>query len=178
MLLLTGEFDLNLDEKNRLALPVRIRDELTRNKLSNAFYLTLGTNRVLNLYPETVYQQIALVVAPRTGAPDELLAHDRVNFSLASRVELDRQGRLLLGERYIRRAGLSQQIVLIGARDHLEIWDLQRWDTFLTEHFGEHEKIILSAREAVLRNEYEATESHQTTKNDLRLPNINTGAND
>lgn len=158
MLLLLGEYELSLDEKHRLALPAKLREELGRNDLGNSFILTLGTHRVLNLYPENVYQQIVLVEAPRTAAPDELLTHDRVNYSLASRVELDRQGRLLIGERFLRRAGLKQQIILIGARDHLEIWDLARWEKFLDEHFGAHEQTFLSAREQALHQDRQATQ--------------------
>ncbi len=154
MLLLTGEFDLSLDEKNRFVVPTRLRDEIAQEGHGFGFYLTLGTNRVLSLYPERIYQRIALVVAPGKAAPDEALRYDRLNYSLASKVELDRQGRLLLGERYVSRTGLKEQITLIGAKDHLEIWDPQRWDTFLKENFGVNEEAMLLARQQVLREQY------------------------
>ena len=159
MLLLTGEFDLTLDDKHRLALPVKVREELARNEMDGVFYLMLGTNRVIHLFPEKVYQQIALVVAPRKAAPDELLTQDRVNFSLANRVELDRQGRLLVGERTVRRAGLDQQVVMIGTRDHLELWEPQRWERYLGEHFGAHENALLSAREEVLAQQHDRSQA-------------------
>ena len=154
MLLLTGEFELSLDEKNRLVVPTRVREEIAQEGHGPVFYLTLGTNRVLSLYPERIYQRIALVVAPGKAAPDEALRHDRLNYSLASRVELDRQGRLLLGERYVSRTGLKEQIILIGAKDHLEIWAPQQWETFLAENFGVNEQAMLLARQQVLHEEY------------------------
>jgi MraZ protein len=154
MLLLTGEYDLSLDEKNRLVVPTRVREEIAQDGHGSVFYLSLGTNRVLSLYPERIYQRIALVVAPGKAAPDEALRHDRLNYSLASKVELDRQGRLLLGERYVSRSGLKEQVTMIGAKDHLEIWDPQQWGTFLAENFGVNEQAMLLARQQVLHEEY------------------------
>ena len=91
MLLLTGEFELTLDDKNRLSIPAKVREQVPQEEYGVGFYLILGVNRILSLYPEKYYQRIALAVAPRTVAPDEILAFDRVNYALAGRVELDRQ---------------------------------------------------------------------------------------
>ena len=158
MLLLTGEYELNLDEKNRLAVPAKLRDVLEQQGTgSRDFYLTLGTNRVLRLFPAKIYQRIALVVAPGTAALDEALAHDRIKYSLTSKVELDRQGRLLIGEKFIRRSKIQQQVTMIGNKDHLEIWDTERWEQYISEHFGEQEKSLLQARAQVMREDYEAT---------------------
>lgn len=141
----TGEFELTIDEKNRLSVPAKLRDQLTPE--DQGFYQTLGVNRVLCLYPESSYQRIALAVAPRKVAPDESLAFDRVNSALASKVGLDRQGRLLLNDRLIRRAGLSGEVTLIGVRDHLELWDRSQWENYLDEHLRMHEAMLLQAHE-------------------------------
>ncbi|MCF7958185.1 MAG: hypothetical protein K9M57_07040 [Phycisphaerae bacterium] len=151
MLLLTGEFELTLDGKNRLSIPAKVREQYSTEEYGTALYLVLGANRILNLYPEKYYQRIALAVAPRMVAPDELLAYERVNFALAGKVELDRQGRVLLNEKAIRRAGLKEQVTLIGARDHLEIWDQEQWDLYLTENLPFHEKTLLQVRDEALR---------------------------
>ncbi len=151
MLLLTGEFELTLDGKNRLSIPAKVREQYSTEEFGTAFYLVLGANRILNLYPEKYYQRIALAVAPRMVAPDELLAYERVNFALAGKVELDRQGRVLLTEKAIRRAGLKEQVTLIGARDHLEIWDQEQWDRYLTENLPFHEQTLLQVRDEALK---------------------------
>ncbi|MHC4301453.1 MAG: MraZ C-terminal domain-containing protein [Planctomycetota bacterium] len=51
------------------------------------------------------------------------MAFERISFALASKVELDGQGRLLLNERLRKRAGLKDQITLVGVRDHIELWN-------------------------------------------------------
>jgi len=155
MILLTGEFDLTIDEKFRLFIPAKVREQVVSEENGSDFYLVLGVNRILSLYPDKYYQRIALAVAPRMVAPDELLAFERVNFSQAGRVELDRQGRVLLGEKAVRRAGIKDQVSLIGVRDHLEIWDKSQWAKYLTENLPTHEQMILQAREEALRRERE-----------------------
>ncbi len=155
MLLLTGEYELTIDNKNRLSIPARIREQIAQEDSGNGFYAVWGVNRILSLYPEKYYERIALAVAPRKVAPDESLAFDRVNYALAGRVELDRQGRVLLSDRAIRRASLQEQVTLIGARDHLELWDQQQWDEYLDDHLAAHEHMLLQAREEALRRERE-----------------------
>ena len=161
MLLLTGEYELALDSKNRLAVPSKVREQIPDDLLGSGFYLVPGANRILSLYPEKYYQRIALVVAPGTAAPDELIAYERVNFALAGKVELDRQGRVLLPEKALNRAGLlkakaqteSERVTLIGARDHLEIWNPERWERFVEQSMASHEKMLMNARVELLRQE-------------------------
>ena len=155
MLLLTGEYELSLDEKNRLSIPARVREQVFQEEQTSVFYMVLGVNRILNLYSEQYYQRIALAVAPRKVAPDEWLAFERVNYALASRVELDRQGRVLIPEKSIRRAGLKEQVTLIGARDHLEIWNKQDWEQYVSNNLASHEKMLLQSRGEALRHERE-----------------------
>lgn len=151
MLLLTGEYELTIDEKNRLSIPAKVREQIIPAEHGSAFYLVLGVNRILSLYPEKFYQRIALAVAPRTVAPDELLTYERVNFALAGRVELDRQGRVLINEKAMRRAALKEQVTLIGVRDHLEIWNQEQWADYLADNLAHHERMLLQARQETLR---------------------------
>ena len=126
MLLLTGEYELTIDDKNRLSIPARLREQIDTIEDGEDFYQVLGVNRILSLYPEKYYQRIALAVAPRRVAPDEMLAYERVNFALAGRVSLDRQGRVLLSDKLLKRAQLTEHVALVGVRDHLEVWNQQQ----------------------------------------------------
>lgn len=163
MLILTGEFELTIDDKNRLSIPAKVRDQISPGEHGDGFYQILGVDRIVSLYPDRYYERIALAVAPRKVAPDESLAFDRINYALAGRVELDRQGRVLLNEKILRRAGLKEQVTLIGVRDHLEVWDQGRWGAYLDEHLGAHEQMLLGVREEMLRKERAAAESWDVT---------------
>ena len=155
MLLLTGEYELTLDDKNRLSIPARLREQMPAEEYEGSFYVVLGVNRVLSIYPDKYYQRIALAVAPRKAAPDEWLVFERINYALAGRVELDRQGRLLIPEKSLRRVKLKEQVTLIGARDHLELWNQEDWEKYLNEHLAAHEQMMLEARAQELRQERE-----------------------
>ena len=153
MPLFTGEFELTIDEKHRLSVPAKVREQLLPEDYGGGLYVVLGANRILNLFPDKYYERIALAVAPGKVAPDELLAFERVNYALAGRVELDRQGRLLLSEKAIRRAGLQEAVTLTGTRDHLELWNQDEWEVYVEEHLAAHQQMVLQAREETMRRE-------------------------
>ncbi len=155
MLLLTGEFELTIDDKYRLSVPAKVREQYESEEYGVGYYVVMGANRILSLYPDKYYQRIVLAVAPGMVAPDELLTYERVNFATAGRVELDRQGRLLLGEKAIRRAGIKEQVTLIGARDHLEVWDRAQWERYLEQNTAFQQEVLLKAREEAFRKERE-----------------------
>ena len=115
MLLLTGEYQHVIDGKNRVLISNKLRSQIDADEHGSNFYLVLGANGILCLYPEKYFEQIALSVGPEATAPDEAVVFERMSFALASKVELDGQGRLLLNERLRNRAGLKEKVTLVAA---------------------------------------------------------------
>ena len=153
MLLLTGEYEGTLDEKGRLFVSNKIRNQIDADEHGSSFYLTLGVNGVLCLYPEKNFKQIALAESPGTVAPDEAVVFERMSFALASKVELDRQGRLLLNEKIRKRARLGSSITLVGVRDHVELWNCQDWEKYVTDNFSQFQQQSMQARHTVLQKQ-------------------------
>jgi len=153
MLLLTGEYEHTIDEKGRLFISNKLRSQIDVDEHGSNFYLVLGVNGILCLYPEKYFQQIALAVAPGKVAPDEAVVFERMSFALASKVELDRQGRLLLSEKLRRRAGLQNSITLIGVRDHIELWNAASWEEYLNQNMEQYQQQMMQARQAVLQKQ-------------------------
>lgn len=153
MLLLTGEYEHTLDAKGRLFLTNKLRSQIDSEEYGANFYLAMGPNGVLCLYPEKCFQQIALAVAPGKGAPDEAVVYERLSFALASRVELDRQGRLLINEKLRNRAALKNNLTLVGVRDHIEIWDTDNWESYMADHYAQFQHQSTEARMAVLQKQ-------------------------
>jgi MraZ protein len=153
MLLLTGEFEHTLDEKNRLFISNKLRSQIDVKEYGGDFYLAMGANGVLCLYPEKYFQQIAFAGAPGTAAPDEVVAFERMTFAMASRVELDRQGRLLLPEKTKKRANLGGSLTLVGVRDHIEIWNSEDWEQYLADNLNQYQHQIAQARQTVLQKQ-------------------------
>jgi MraZ protein len=158
MLSLTGEYEHTLDEKGRLFISNRLRSQIDANEHGSNFYLVLSANGILCLYPEKCFQQIALAVAPRTAAPDEAVDYERITFATASKVELDRQGRLLLSEKQRKRAGLRADITLVGVRDHIELWNTDAWEKYLADHLPQYQQQMMQARQMVMQKESQRIE--------------------
>jgi len=155
MLLLTGEYQHVIDGKNRVLISNKLRGQIDVDEHGSNFYLVLGVNGILCLYPEKYFEQIVMAVAPKTTAPDEAVAFERISFALTSKVELDSQGRLLLNERLRKRAGLKDRITLVGVRDHIELWNDENWEQYLADHMDQYQKQMSQARKIVLQKQNE-----------------------
>ena len=106
-------------------------------------------------YPEKYFEEIVLSDATGTPAPDEAVAFERMSFALASKVELDSQGRLLLNDRLRKRAGLKDDVTLVGVRDHIELWNSDNWEDYLDGHMAQYQKQMAQARQSVLKKQRE-----------------------
>jgi MraZ protein len=155
MLLLTGEYQHVIDGKSRVLVSNKLRNQIDADEHGSNFYLVLGANGILCLYPEKCFEQIVRAVAPAATAPDETVAFERISFALACKVELDAQGRLLLNENLRKRAGLKDRITLIGVRDHIELWNSETWEQYLADHMAQYQRQMSQARQAVLQKHNE-----------------------
>ena len=153
MLLLTGEYEHVIDSKSRVLISNKLRSQIDVDEHGSNFYLVLGANGILCLYPEKYFERIILSVAPGTTAPDETVVFERMSSALAGKVELDRQGRLLLNEKLRKRAGLKDHVTLVGVRDHIELWNRENWEQYVTDNMPQYQKQMSQARQVVLQKE-------------------------
>ncbi len=93
MLLLTGEYQHVLDEKSRVLVSNKLRSQIDVDEHGSNFYLVLGANGILCLYPEKYFEKIIAAMASRSTPSGETVAFERMTFALTSKVELDNQGR-------------------------------------------------------------------------------------
>ena len=124
---LYGEYDLTIDEKNRLLVPADVRRAIPP-EFGEAFFVVLGTNRVPWFYPEKYYEELATRDPGDVTPGEDQLAFDQLHYALASKLAWDKQGRILVPERTLKRALLGKEVTLIGARDHLELWNRADWE--------------------------------------------------
>ena len=130
-----------LDEKGRLILPAKYRDEL-----AGGVVITKGQERCLYLFPQEEFGRIteALRTAPVTAK--SVRDYSRVFFASASDEVPDKQGRITLPPALRAYAGLQRDCVVIGANTRLEIWDTQAWDTYLA---GQEDSFADAAEEVL-----------------------------
>lgn len=153
MLLLTGEYQHVIDDKGRVLVSNKLRTQIDAQEYGTNFYLVLGPDGILCLYPDRYFERISGAVGAGISAPDEAVAFERLTFALASKAELDSQGRLLINERLRKRVGLKDRIVLLGVRDHIEVWNEDNWDKYVTDHMAPYQKQVAWARLQVMQRD-------------------------
>ncbi|MGA2916392.1 MAG: hypothetical protein ABSE89_10235 [Sedimentisphaerales bacterium] len=153
MLLLTGEYEGTIDEKGRVFISNKLRGQIDCDEHGSNFYLTIGPNGVLSLYPEKYFRQFALGESPGMAAPDEAVVFERMSFALANKVELDKHGRLLITEKLRKRANLRNNLTLVGIRDHIELWNSGDWDKYVSDNFKQFQQQTMQARQAILQKQ-------------------------
>ena len=141
--LFTGEYDFSIDQKGRLAIPAEIRTSMHPDHDGKAFYLTLGPNRTLCLYPEKIFDRLVDQIEEGLVPEESVQEFGQLVFPLATRLEWDTAGRVKISDRMRVRAGLKdRKVTLIGVRDHLEIRDRERWQAELEDRLAKQEDIF------------------------------------
>ena len=123
-----GTYTPRLDEKGRLILPAKYRDEL-----ANGLVLTRGQERCIYVFSqrefESVHEQMRQAPMTSRQARDYI----RVFLSGASDEMPDKQGRITIPAPLRSYAGLDREVTVIGAGSRAEIWDTQAWNAYLEE---------------------------------------------
>ncbi len=121
----TGEYRHAVDEKGRLAVPARFRAQL-----EGGCVVARWLDTCLAIFPMPAWETLSTKVGslPMTDPNARLL--QRQLFAGAQETELDRQGRVLVPQGLRAFAGLEGEAMVLGSRDHAEIWAPARWEEY------------------------------------------------
>ncbi|MBU2101205.1 division/cell wall cluster transcriptional repressor MraZ [Patescibacteria group bacterium] len=131
-----GEYQHNIDEKGRVAVPAKFRKEV-----SGGAIITRGLDHCLFIFTKKDWETLAekLVALPLSQANSR--AFVRLMLSGASDVKLDSQGRVLIPD-YLRvYAGLKKSAKVIGVYNRMEVWDEASWQQYKAKTEGSSEEI-------------------------------------
>jgi MraZ protein len=123
-----GTHTPRLDDKGRLILPAKFRDEL-----AEGLVITKGQERCLYVFPMGEFQRIAGQLQATPVTHKAARAYGRVFFASAFDQVPDKQGRITVPPALREYAGLTRDCVVIGASSRVEVWDSQAWETYLAE---------------------------------------------
>lgn len=121
-----GEYHHNIDEKGRLIMPAKFR-----NDLKDKFIITRGLEKCLYVYSLEDWDKLVSKLNTLPFTKKDARIFIRSFFSGAAQIEVDRQGRINITSPLIDHAGLTKECVIIGANDRIEIWAKDEWDKFL-----------------------------------------------
>ena len=120
-----GEYHHTIDEKGRIIIPSKFRDEI-----GNSFIITRGIDNCLFCYSIDTFNKISNKLNELPFTKKDARDFNRFFMSGATCVELDKQGRVNVTSPLIEYANLLKDCVIIGAGDRLEIWSQEAWDEF------------------------------------------------
>ncbi|MGZ8180232.1 division/cell wall cluster transcriptional repressor MraZ [Williamsia sp. SKLECPSW1] len=124
-----GTHTHKLDEKGRLTLPAKFRDQLAGGML-----VTRGQDRCLTIYSPEKFEEIALRAAAASKVDEKARMFQRTLMSSTEEMAPDAQGRITLSAEHRRYAGLSKVCTVIGNFDNVEVWDAEAWETYQAQH--------------------------------------------
>jgi MraZ protein len=126
--LFTGEYRHAIDAKGRVAVPARFRAELAPGA-----FVTRWIDNCLAIFPRPEWDRLASRVADLPFSDAGARVFSRFVFSGAFEFQLDAQGRLVLPPALREFADVRTDVVVVGARDHIELWDPDRWAAYSAE---------------------------------------------
>jgi MraZ protein len=122
---MTGNYAHSIDTKGRLFIPAKLREEL-----GTVFYMMVGTDQCLTLYPQASWDRFCQRVSELGSVQSDML---NVILGNTVRCEPDSQGRIQIPQYLRDYAGLEKNVVISGHIDTAKIWDEGEWNKRMTD---------------------------------------------
>jgi MraZ protein len=120
--MLLGEHEHSLDDKNRLTLPAKLREQL-----GDHVVVTRGMDGCLYVYARDEWDTLAARIRGLDSLSADSRQVQRHFFGNATPAGLDKQGRVVIPALLLEREGIGREVTVTGVYDHLEIWDRAKW---------------------------------------------------
>lgn len=132
-----GEFSHTIDDKGRLTIPAKFRDEL-----ESGVVITRGLDGCLWAYGRSEWEELAEKIAKLPSTNQAARNFSRFMFSSAFDSIPDRQGRILLPQPLRDYAGIQNKTIIIGVKNKLEIWNPAKWTEVVTAVEQDTEAVV------------------------------------
>ncbi|MBN2735471.1 MAG: division/cell wall cluster transcriptional repressor MraZ [Spirochaetales bacterium] len=137
--MITGEFKCSLDDKGRLMVPVKMRNEI----IGNLLILTRGVDQCLWLFPLDEWKRVSenLLNATSLFQKRARLIRRRI-IAPAQEIEIDKSGRIMVPPTLRDYAGLKKDCVVLGVERSIEIWDADLYQQYCLENEDEFQEAV------------------------------------
>lgn len=122
-----GTYEPKLDDKGRVILPARFREDL-----EGGIVLTRGQEHCIYAFPAQEFEQMTVELRRAPLSSKQARDYIRVLLSGAYKEVPDKQGRITLPPDLRKYAGLDRELTVIGAGSRAEIWNSQAWNDYLS----------------------------------------------
>ena len=128
----TGCHERTIDEKNRIQLPAQLRAGIDAERDGAGLYIILGEHHgTLSILTDRSFEELADRIETEFMRGPEAKRFELQFYSLASHVDIDKQGRFVLPDRLLKKARLNKDVVLVGQKHRIDIWNRGDYDRSL-----------------------------------------------
>ena len=130
-----GEYHHNIDEKGRIVIPGKFRENITK------LVVTRGLENCLYLYTMEEWEIVVKKLNTLPFTKKDARTFMRSFFSGATLCEFDRMGRINITSPLVSYADLTKNCVIIGVNDRIEVWDESLYNKFMNDNASKLESI-------------------------------------
>ena len=138
---LLGTHSYQLDPKGRVSLPARFREAF-----ADGVWLTIGQDGCLYVFPRAECQRRSDEGASSPLSDADGRAYSRLFFGSSDEAKLDSQGRVTIPQRLRETVGITKDVVVLGVRDRMEIWDRESYERYEGSFAGAYQAGTLDPR--------------------------------
>lgn len=124
-----GRYDYAIDVKGRVNIPAKFRKALSPDA-NETFIVCRAPGGCLRAYAQDVWNKHEDELSSRPQTP-ETLRHQRLVYSTLAESTLDAQGRISLTTLQMKMVGLTKNVTLIGQNGYIELWDTDRFNSYV-----------------------------------------------
>ena len=145
---LLGTHSYQLDPKGRVSLPARFREAF-----ADGVWLTIGQDGCLFVFPRVEWERRSDEVASSPLSDADGRAYSRLFFGSSDEAKLDGQGRVTIPQRLRDAVGINKDVVVLGVRDRMEIWDRETYERYADPYAGAYQAGDLDPRRNTMNPE-------------------------
>ena len=131
-----GSFAHTLDEKGRLMIPRKMREELGLR-----VYIMKGFDGSLSIYTESRYQKLVDEFSNLPFNQRKNRDYLRLQFASTHEMDVDKLGRVQIPTALLSKFNISREVLVLGIGDHIEVWDQKKYEEYEDSIKDEFENI-------------------------------------
>ena len=131
-----GNYSHSLDEKGRLVIPRKMRDEL-----GTTIFIMKGFDGALSIYKSDAFEKLMKELETMSFNKKENRDYLRIKLASIVDLEVDKMGRVQIPQAILNKYHISKDVIVLGAGDHIEVWDNKTYEEYYSSIEDDYEQI-------------------------------------
>lgn len=136
-----GSFEHSLDEKNRLVIPSKMREEAGKS-----LFIMKGYDGAIAIYKQDTFEKLMEKINSLPFEKRQARDYARAMLATVSELDIDKAGRVQIPMALITRYNITKEVVVLGAGDHIEVWSklvYEQYSKSIDENFEDNAESLI-----------------------------------